>query len=45
SWRVAASISAAEECFDLFDRKPAIDNTSGEGQELVREYGRQLILF
>ncbi|CAF4818908.1 unnamed protein product [Rotaria sp. Silwood1] len=35
SWRVAASISAAEECFDLFDRKPAIDNTSGEGQELV----------
>ncbi|CAF4954974.1 unnamed protein product, partial [Rotaria sp. Silwood1] len=34
SWRVAASISAAEEFFDLFDRKPAIDNTSGEGQEL-----------
>ncbi|CAF4839937.1 unnamed protein product [Rotaria sp. Silwood1] len=35
SWRIAASISAAEEFFDLFDRKPAIDNTSGEEQELV----------
>ncbi|CAF1559216.1 unnamed protein product, partial [Rotaria sp. Silwood1] len=34
SWRIAASISAAEEFFDLFDRKPAIDNTSGEEQEL-----------
>ncbi|CAF3189747.1 unnamed protein product [Rotaria sp. Silwood2] len=35
SWRIAASTSAAESFFDLFDRKPAIDNTSNEGQELV----------
>ncbi|CAF4941951.1 unnamed protein product, partial [Rotaria sp. Silwood1] len=32
---IAMSISAAEQFFDLFDRKPAIDNTSTEGQELV----------
>ncbi|CAF5008346.1 unnamed protein product, partial [Rotaria sp. Silwood1] len=32
---IAASISAAETFFDLFDRKPAIDNTSTEGQVLV----------
>ncbi|CAF4979491.1 unnamed protein product, partial [Rotaria sp. Silwood1] len=32
---IAVSISAAEQFFDLFDRKPAIDNTSIEGQELV----------
>ncbi|CAF4073925.1 unnamed protein product, partial [Rotaria sordida] len=32
---IAASVSAAETFFDLFDRKPAIDNTSTEGQELV----------
>ncbi|CAF4807285.1 unnamed protein product [Rotaria sp. Silwood1] len=35
SSRIAASVSAAEAFFDLFDRKPAIDNTSTEGQELV----------
>ncbi|CAF1535771.1 unnamed protein product, partial [Rotaria sordida] len=35
SSRVAASFSAAEAFFDLFDRKSAIDNTSTEGQELV----------
>ncbi|CAF3911641.1 unnamed protein product [Rotaria sordida] len=35
SIRVVASVSAAEAFFDLFDRKPAIDNTSTEGQELV----------
>ncbi|CAF4208132.1 unnamed protein product [Rotaria sordida] len=39
SIRVAASISAAEAFFDLFDRKPAIDNTSTEGQELVDFHG------
>ncbi|CAF1373441.1 unnamed protein product [Rotaria sordida] len=33
--RIAASVSAAQTFFDLFDRKPAIDNTSTEGQELV----------
>ncbi|CAF1162851.1 unnamed protein product [Rotaria sordida] len=33
--RIAASFSAAETFFDLFDRKPAIDNTFTEGQELV----------
>ncbi|CAF1423154.1 unnamed protein product [Rotaria sordida] len=32
---IAASISAAEAFFDLFDRKPTIDNASTEGQELV----------
>ncbi|CAF3943339.1 unnamed protein product [Rotaria sp. Silwood1] len=32
---IAMSISAAEQFFDLFDRKPAIDNTSTEGQELL----------
>ncbi|CAF4110700.1 unnamed protein product, partial [Rotaria sordida] len=35
SSRIAASFSAAEAFFDLFDRKSAIDNTSTEGQELV----------
>ncbi|CAF3920069.1 unnamed protein product [Rotaria sp. Silwood1] len=35
SSRIAASVSAAEAFFDLFDRKPAIDNTSTEGQELL----------
>ncbi|CAF3865810.1 unnamed protein product, partial [Rotaria sordida] len=35
SRRLAASVSAAERFFDLFDRKPAIDNASTEGQELV----------
>ncbi|CAF0938979.1 unnamed protein product [Rotaria sordida] len=35
SSRIAASISAAETFFDLFDRKPTIDNTSIEGQELI----------
>ncbi|CAF3690454.1 unnamed protein product [Rotaria sp. Silwood1] len=32
---IAASISAADTFFDLFDRIPAIDNTSTAGQELV----------
>ncbi|CAF0909180.1 unnamed protein product, partial [Rotaria sordida] len=35
SRQIAASFSAAEAFFNLFDRKPAIDNTSTEGQELV----------
>ncbi|CAF4450391.1 unnamed protein product [Rotaria sp. Silwood2] len=35
SQRIAASFSAAETFFDLFDRTPAIDNTSTEGQELI----------
>ncbi|CAF1318246.1 unnamed protein product [Rotaria sordida] len=32
---IATSVSAIKTFFDLFDRKPAIDNTSTEGQELV----------
>ncbi|CAF1234636.1 unnamed protein product [Rotaria sordida] len=36
---IAASLSAAETFFDLFDRKPVIDNTSIEGQELVDFHG------
>ncbi|CAF4269466.1 unnamed protein product [Rotaria sp. Silwood2] len=32
---IAASASAADAFFDLFDRIPAIDNTSTEGRELV----------
>ncbi|CAF0844645.1 unnamed protein product [Rotaria sordida] len=39
SSRIAASISAAETFFDLFDRKPTIDNTSIEGQELIDFHG------
>ncbi|CAF3296082.1 unnamed protein product [Rotaria sp. Silwood2] len=35
SQRIAASFSATETFFDLFDRTPAIDNTSTEGQKLV----------
>ncbi|CAF4649621.1 unnamed protein product [Rotaria sp. Silwood1] len=35
SGRIAASISAAEAFFDLFDREPAIDNTSTEGLEIA----------
>ncbi|CAF1368378.1 unnamed protein product [Rotaria sordida] len=35
SRQIAASFSAAEAFFNLFDRKPAIDNTSTQGQELV----------
>ncbi|CAF4637472.1 unnamed protein product [Rotaria sp. Silwood2] len=35
SSRIASSVSAAETFFDLFDRKPAIDNSSTEGQELI----------
>ncbi|CAF1668749.1 unnamed protein product, partial [Rotaria sordida] len=35
SRQIASSFLAAETFFDLFDRKPAIDNTSTEGQELV----------
>ncbi|CAF1578372.1 unnamed protein product [Rotaria sordida] len=35
SSRIATSISAAEAFFDLFDRKPTIDNTSTEGRELL----------
>ena len=34
---MAASVSAAQEFFDLFDRKPLIDNGSNEGQKLVRQ--------
>ncbi|CAF3857358.1 unnamed protein product, partial [Rotaria sp. Silwood1] len=33
--RTATSVSAARMFFDLFDRKPVIDNTSTKGQELV----------
>ncbi|CAF3644914.1 unnamed protein product [Rotaria sp. Silwood1] len=36
---IAASISAADTFFDLFDRIPAIDNTSTAGQELVDFHG------
>ncbi|CAF5021798.1 unnamed protein product, partial [Rotaria sp. Silwood1] len=39
SKRIAASVSAAKTFFDLFDRNPAIDNTSIEGQELVDFHG------
>ncbi|CAF1505978.1 unnamed protein product [Rotaria sordida] len=39
SWRIGASISAAETFFNLFDRKSSIDNTSNEGQELVSFHG------
>ncbi|CAF1530748.1 unnamed protein product [Rotaria sp. Silwood1] len=39
SWRIAASISAAEAFFDLFDRKPAVDNTFNEEHELVNFRG------
>ncbi|CAF1154230.1 unnamed protein product [Rotaria sp. Silwood1] len=39
SWRIAASISAAEAFFDLFDRKPAMDNTFNEEHELVNFRG------
>ncbi|CAF4964075.1 unnamed protein product [Rotaria sp. Silwood1] len=38
--RIAASVSAAQTFFDLFDRKPAIDNTSTEGRELVNFRGK-----
>jgi hypothetical protein len=34
---MTASISAARNFFDLFDRKPTIDNGSNEGHELVSE--------
>ncbi|CAF3876296.1 unnamed protein product [Rotaria sp. Silwood1] len=37
--RIAASVSAAESFFNLFDRKPDIDNTSTEGKELVDFHG------
>ncbi|CAF3841899.1 unnamed protein product, partial [Rotaria sp. Silwood1] len=33
--RLAASVSAAETFFDLFDRNPIIDNGSTKGQELL----------
>ncbi|CAF4789632.1 unnamed protein product [Rotaria sp. Silwood1] len=36
---IAATVSAAETFFDLFDRIPSIDNTSTEGQELVDFHG------
>ncbi|CAF4132447.1 unnamed protein product [Rotaria sp. Silwood2] len=39
SRRIAESVSAAETFFDLFDRKPTIDNTSTEGLELVNFRG------
>ncbi|CAF1593208.1 unnamed protein product, partial [Adineta ricciae] len=39
SRRISASISAAEVFFDLFDRKPLIDNTSNTGHELVNFRG------
>ncbi|CAF4651778.1 unnamed protein product [Rotaria sp. Silwood1] len=35
---IATSVSAAQAFFDLFDREPAIDNTSTEGQTIVREH-------
>ncbi|CAF2909285.1 unnamed protein product [Rotaria sp. Silwood2] len=37
--RIAASVSAAKTFFILFDRKPAIDNTSSEGHALVDFHG------
>ncbi|UJR18770.1 hypothetical protein I4U23_005676 [Adineta vaga] len=33
--RIGASLSSAEVFFDLFDRIPAIDNTSNKGQEIT----------
>jgi hypothetical protein len=38
SKQIGTSISAAQSFFDLFDRTPAMDNTSTKGQQLVREY-------
>ncbi|CAF3234156.1 unnamed protein product [Rotaria sp. Silwood2] len=37
--RIAASVAAARTFFNLFDRKPAIDNISTEQQELVDLHG------
>ncbi|CAF3793064.1 unnamed protein product [Rotaria sp. Silwood1] len=37
---IATSVSAAEAFFDLFDREPAIDNTSTEGQEIADFHGK-----
>ncbi|CAF3853103.1 unnamed protein product [Rotaria sordida] len=39
STQIGTSLSAAKSFFDLFDRTPAIDNTSTEGQELVDFHG------
>ncbi|CAF3686235.1 unnamed protein product [Rotaria sordida] len=39
SAQIGTSLSAAKSFFDLFDRTPAIDNTSTEGQELVDFHG------
>ncbi|CAF4636850.1 unnamed protein product [Rotaria sp. Silwood1] len=36
---IATSVSAAQAFFDLFDREPAIDNTSTEGQKIVNFCG------
>ncbi|CAF4724925.1 unnamed protein product [Rotaria sp. Silwood1] len=36
---IATSVSAAQAFFDLFDREPAIDNTSTEGQTIVNFCG------
>jgi len=41
---MGASLSAAGNFLDLFDRTPVIDNTSIEGQELVREYREPIFL-
>ncbi|UJR34424.1 hypothetical protein I4U23_021831 [Adineta vaga] len=37
--RIGASMSSAEVFFDLFDRNPAMDNTSSKGQELTNFRG------
>lgn len=41
STRIGSAVTAAQYFFDLFDRIPVIDNTSTEGQELVREFERE----
>jgi hypothetical protein len=38
SQHMGSSLSAAQSFFNLFDRTPTIDNSSTEGQELVREH-------
>ena len=45
SRRISTSICAAEVFFDLFDRKPLIDNASNTGHELVRSNHFVLDIF
>lgn len=45
SKRVGQSISAAQKFFDLFDRTPAIDNSSTQGRELVSLISSLVFLY